>query len=647
MRQLYIDGKPAVIKSGTSFKFHRENTYFTDAEDYTLDVELPLKGCSENIEIFSALHRPEASLVHLIGKKYPFRFVAPPLDIEGSAIVTEVNEAEVKIQLLAGSSVLNFDKTDALGHDIYIDELDLGCAYDVSLKDIYTEANKSIYPSYYLWKELVIALNNGTNGVDMYATFDNSKDGCVTFTVYSETTEHTANKKFYLERVITSDAGVEYEEKLYLKSHNNLSGPPYDSVYIAAQPYLLLILERVLKCIGYNLNPNNDIAKSWQKDIFIANVRNEYQYSKILPHWTVSEFLKEISLFCGVMFVTEGNTVNAVRKSDYYGDESRAVHIKEIIDEYSTVISEEEEGSDDPRTGNVGYDFENIDPMLQLPDEVWEKATIIEPFSSDTVLAQWISMNIPETDRSKSNWLFTGGKKTFAFIQDYNGSFGLAEVDMCGNLIRNGRRDVDITLRIVPATMRKYTIDYKYYLSGMKKDRIAIAMLSTQAARDKLIDSYSVNDAINPNVEQEEEAYSKPERIEVALNSGATKRFGYYDDNGNEAWATIPMAIGIPYYRDDNEVFFTEVWTDSGSHDHKHLLLKEGISSGMYDILTQGKKIDTMCRHTFEFLDDVDMNPKDVFIIRNRKYACEKIEYNIDDNGISPIKRGYFYEIND
>ena len=104
MRQLYIDGKPAVIKSGSSFKFYRENIYFTEAEDYTLDVTLPLRGCSENLAIFSAIHRPEMSAVHLIGKKYPFHFIAPPLDIEGSAIVTEINETDVKVQLLAGST---------------------------------------------------------------------------------------------------------------------------------------------------------------------------------------------------------------------------------------------------------------------------------------------------------------------------------------------------------------------------------------------------------------------------------------------------------------------------------------------------------------------------------------------------------------
>ena len=67
----------------------------------------------------------------------------------------------------------------------------------------------------------------------------------------------------------------------------------------------------------------------------------------------------------------------------------------------------------------------------------------------------------------------------------------------------------------------------------------------------------------------------------------------------------------------------------------------------MYQIINSGKKVDTRCRHTFEFLDKVEADTKDIFIIRNRQYACEKIEYSISDRGVEPLKRGYFYEIND
>ena len=77
----------------------------------------------------------------------------------------------------------------------------------------------------------------------------------------------------------------------------------------------------------------------------------------------------------------------------------------------------------------------------------------------------------------------------------------------------------------------------------------------------------------------------------------------------------------------------------------KSFMLKEG--SPMYDILSSGKRIDTRLKRSFQFLYNNDLDPKSVYIIRGRKYACQKIEYTCEDEGVSPIKRGYFYEIND
>lgn len=625
MKQLYIDGKPAVIKNGSTFKFYRENIYFTDAEDYTFDVVLPLRGCPENIDIFSAIHRPEMSAVHLVGKKYPFHFIAPPLDIEGSAIVTEVNDIEVKVQLLAGSSVLNFDKTDALGRDIYIDELELGAAYDITYPGIkYDGAGRGT-----LWGKIA------SDESKLHSTYDNSSDKCVCFPVYSETSETVVNIHDY-----ENITGRGQEASFNL-------GTSFQ--YFAAQPYLLLIIERVLNAIGYKLNPDNAIAHSWQRNIFIANARNEYRYNRILPHWTVSEFLKEVSMFCGVIFVTEGDTVNAIRKADYYADITNYVVLSEVVDEYSTEISEEEEGSGDPRTGNVGYDFASIDPMLQLPDEVWEKAQLVE-LDKDTLITQWASGK----DTSKSLWLFTDTTKdagrVFAYMQEGESWFP-CEVDQAGPIIRGDKhnRDIDVLLRIVPSMMTMQPIDYVYATErGRNTEQAAfyIPMLKMDAAIDKALDTYSVNAAINPNVEEDENEYSKPERIEVALFDGSTKKMPTYTDpTGAAVDIIIPLATGIPYAREKGKVAFQTLF--SGSNTHERLLLKQDIEGGLYQIITSGKKVDTRCRRIFEFLDKVEADTKDIFIIRNRQYACEKIEYSINDRGVEPLKRGYFYEIND
>lgn len=618
MRQLYIDGKPAVIKSGSSFKFYRENIYFTEAEDYTLDVTLPLQGCPENLDIFTAIHRPEMSLVHLIGKKYPFHFISPPLDISGSAIVTEVNEKEVKVQLLAGATGLDLE---TIGKDIYIDELDLGKAFDV------THPGLSVYDG---------PIHSGFYGAqvpDIKAVYESNPNKCVFFPVYSEGSDIIVNKHRagYGERNgFSFTCGTDYEE-------------------FSAQPYLLLIIERVLNAIGYELDPNNAIAKSWQRNIFIANGRNEFKYANILPHWTVSEFLKEISLFCGVNFTVDGNVVSAIRRSDYYTDEGEYVPIENVIDEFTVDIEDEAEGSKDTTTGNVGYDFENIDPMLLLPEDVWQKAVVVGPFPDYSSMEEYANT----LDRSKSLWLFTvsSNHKVYAFVEEESG-FHLSEVDMIGSIIRNDRyRKIDVSLRIIPAQTTYQLVGYNYTREdgrrGSVDNAFYVPMLTTPQAIDKRPDYFSVNDAINHRTESSPEP-SRPDRLEVALYDGKIKFLGYYTDpTGASIDVIIPFSLGIPYARGYDSsgslnAHYNSFHNDKGSE--KSLMLKEG--TPMFNILSSGEGIDTRVKHCFQFMDDIGPNPKDIFIVRGRKYACQKIEYTCEDEGVSPIKRGYFYEIN-
>lgn len=632
MIQLYIENKPAVIKSGSSFKFYRENIYFTEAEDYTLDVTLPLQGCPENLAIFSAIHRPEMSAVPLIGKKYPFHFIAPPLDISGSAIVTEINELEVKVQLLAGANII--DDTSTLGNGIYIDELDLGKAFDVSYTGTQYDGNGKGALSFTLDKKPTL----------FHSVYDESIDKCVCFPVYSEGSDVVVNSHYYW--------GYQYSNKHY-------GIRPYFFEKFSAQPYLLLIVERVLNAIGYELDENNAIAKSWQRNIFIVNGRNEYRYNKILPHWTVSEFLKEVGLLCGVHFTVQGNKVNAIRKKQHYEDEEDVVHITDVIDEYSAEIYDEADSNEYQKTNNVGYDFEDIDPMLQLPDEVWENANVIESFSDENSMRQYAG----SYDSSKSNWLLSERKNhgVYAFMRDTDDSWLLCEVDQAGSLIREGNngRNIDVSLRIVPAKMIMKPVHYGYYwktgqMDMTIKNAFYVPMLMISGTIDSKPSTYSINDAINPNSDSNDDGSNvSVERIEVALFDNGVRSLGNYSftkDKEDYSATTevvtdsisIPLATGIPYTREDG-VYFTELFTDKLTH--KSLLFKEGTQ--MYETFNYGDRIDTRCKHIYQFLDNIDPNPKNIFNIRGRKYACQKIEYTVEEQGLSPIKRGYFYEIND
>ena len=50
-------------------------------------------------------------------------------------------------------------------------------------------------------------------------------------------------------------------------------------------------------------------------------------------------------------------------------------------------------------------------------------------------------------------------------------------------------------------------------------------------------------------------------------------------------------------------------------------------------------------KYCVKFLADEMPDPTQVFIIRNKRFGCEKIEVQIDDRGLLQLMTGYFYEM--
>ena len=59
---LTINGQQAALKKGSSIEYVSENRIFTDADDYSMEIELPLADCPQNLDIFGMITRkPTAS----------------------------------------------------------------------------------------------------------------------------------------------------------------------------------------------------------------------------------------------------------------------------------------------------------------------------------------------------------------------------------------------------------------------------------------------------------------------------------------------------------------------------------------------------------------------------------------------------------
>ena len=56
-------------------------------------------------------------------------------------------------------------------------------------------------------------------------------------------------------------------------------------------------------------------------------------------------------------------------------------------------------------------------------------------------------------------------------------------------------------------------------------------------------------------------------------------------------------------------------------------------------------RINKKCKYKIKFESDNIPDPKNIFIIRNKMFGCEKIEATIENDVLSRQMTGYFYEL--
>ena len=681
MFQLYIDDKPAVIKNGTTVKLTRENPFFTSSGDYTFDVVLPLTGCLKNLKIFGPVNFNAVSLKFLARKKYTFRLVTELLTLEGTAIVTNVTQDEVKVQLLAGNSALNFD---TLGEDgeKYIDDFDLGRAYG----DLWDRYHPDEEQTDVGTVRMLMSAPFTIEQTDKLLHGSVAETDCVCFPIFSDTDGMWANEHQYAFWGTTN--GEKWTDQLRTYRFKLLANQPYptprmfeyypntepydvqpplmnldQNFILSPQPYLCIIVERVLGALGYSLAPaDNALHQGWMGQVFIANARVTLHFAGCVPHWTVKELFTELRNLFGVIVLVEGKRARVVSRTTLYTSGS-TVEIHSATDERSTDIDTDGEQKE-TTSGNVGYAFTDIvDRQLAIGEEAYEKMDVRRVADADLVAA---FQSVSEEERAKSNILFyatTSGDRFGIFYNADAGNFSFPEVDHLGPLFRDEDFKVDTQLRIVPASMAEdkavlktkymeyivqgvpgyYTYDKLANVDDRPYDDFHVPYLITadtlQASSKTLFNLQTYIESEEDTTQDEAE---KQEVMEVAGNCGSVFTQSFQPNKVNEPdlfyTVNLPYPVGVPYYRsraDDSIVHVPDCM--------QFLLHYPGSPVNL--CLTAGNlNIDTRVVRQISFTDRAT-DPNRVYLINGRKYLCQKIEITLDDQGVQPLKKGYFFEV--
>lgn len=646
--QLTINNQIAEIKKGTTIKLTRVNPYFADQGDYTLEVQLPLRGCPTNLAIFGPRNHPATTQYPHIGEQYTMQLIAPPLQLEGTATVTSITETEVKVQLKAGvkASPLNNDTT-------YIDELPLGNAWDgfgsvqnaghvySSGTDVRTQI--IIFSSY-----MFSTFQRTTTHVWQAAYGTYGQTDAICLPIYSSTDDIIANP---MDMITTSP------------SLGNGIGSIND-ITLAPCPYLLDITARIFKCLGFTPRDWKQYTENpLTRGIYIANTRQTLQRAAMLPHWTVKEYLNELQNLLGCVFTFNGRYVDMYTRQHFYTEPRKPITITQVSDAHTINISTDPE-AETTANGNVDYDYPNISPMLRLPDEVWENATILPTATYEEAKNHYDQLTDYYKKQSPYLYTVTPTNRAYAILITDLDTPVLSEVDQFAPLMRTTDREQMTKLRITPANML-LTDPYIATNHGQLKDPTTGRCYPIIAVADTILTKsniYSVNNAINPpETDTTDTTTEAKDHIDIAWYNGESDTFYQEyipgpDGSINKYFNISLCPIAIPYTiasdgpRHIPATLQTRAETFPTPEGPFALTTKGPTETrakygNIGQLLTTAPTIDTRIELQAQFTDTINPDPTQSYLIGSRRYACARLEITIDQNGIQPLKQAYLYEI--
>ena len=651
MIQLFLNEQEVVVQPNSSIKLVKENPLLTKSGSSTFNISIPMR-IEQNVKVLGHLnrvdylHRPVTFTAKLVCDNITL--------ITGEAVVTEVTEELVKVQILGGTSLMNFyNKTEKL----YIDELDLGkwgysyTGIDAAKTRSYTFFYTSVWTEY---KRIMSQQGDDKAQEYLISTLFGGSDW-VAFPIYNETSEIMCNDWIFHVHW-KNNMWVYGKNGLYLEPRNNIDGSypngGYPQVRFAVQPYLLPMIKRVFQALGYSVDMTSVENNELFKKIFIASAHEYSSRNKSLPHWTVKEFITQLEYFLGVVFVCDEDTksITIIRRADYV--QKNQYVIKDTVNEF-TISADDDENILLSKV-NVGY--AEVDKYAKL--EPWILENAMQKHYADSVEM------LNDIFNFKSYSDYYNEYKGHLLFMDNTGDIYIAKAPDGENWISNtsivhyfrdrivkSDNNIDVELKIVPVRIYQRGLS-SYYTDVDNKDMHFDSVSGW---------SYYMSSPDHP-VRSWEEHVTTDEKIitdiDMAISSDETFSESSRDDflrvaiNGN-AW-TLHVLKGTDTGKDYSKYpkpFVCSFGEYNFDAEMKPTLLGLNLFTGnsqkslATEVFDSEPKINTDVLYCIKFITSKLLNVDYKFIIRNQTYICKKLEYQAKESGLEKIVTGYFYRL--
>lgn len=627
MTQLFIDGQEIVLPEDFSCKSISENPIFTKSGDYTLNITLSLLNpvnskMFKHVNRINSLSRFENRTAILVSDN--------DVIIKGKEVVLQFTNISVDIQIVAGNSSLNY----LIGNNLNLRDLDLGIATITksqiisNLKQDYPLVDFQILPFYdpinkFVGNRYTFAYDSANNWGLKYA-YDGS----------------TVSSLFLKEDETQFFEYFEYWPYMrYPTSYENYR----------PQPYLGAIIKKLFHALGYELNNAIDQHPVFRY-AYIVHSNDTLEFAKMLPSWTVSKFLEEIeSIFDCTLVVDNNNmTANIIFNHDYYVDATENNLI--MLDDFEVIVNDNDEKMSSEMNikynlpDSLYYKYQDIPESLikDLPvisiSESTDKASI-EKIAND------ISLKTVDAVKKGTHPIYKS--LSMQFIEYVENNKVIAKtVNDYKPLINNDTDDFDRELDIIPAEFYVKPWNMFDFDSGNK-----LLYMSWQLPVAKSIDppvisegedltSPMIQDVIGEN-HYSDESKSNSQQITLAFYKSNYNLV--YDDGLPQPASNTSMPFSFVRSISERVKYSDKKFHFYDSYNGRYV---NPLSLNFLDneIYSKSDKIDRSTVYKIRFLsNNLKLNPKDIFIINNRKFYCRKLERNITIDGFDEIIEGEFY----
>lgn len=615
-----INGHKAYPISTSSIKVTYANQYVTDDGEYTYDITFPM-NILENRVIFKNVSRLEVK--KNVAKYDDCKlFCNSQLIMSGVGTILSANEKEIKLQIVGGKSRIKFN--DRMTKH-YIDEIPFGTADK---------------PGYTVDKGWSQGFKDLQKINDIYRLDeDKSKflgvEGKWCFMpVRDETNDLIANF-----------VGVDRTKQFI--GYN----APY-IVNLAVQPNLMYIFRKVVEYEGYTLKRNDFDCKPWNL-LYIASAYKTRELCKALPHWSSYTFIEEFRKLFNATIVFDDilKTCSVINASELATADSIEI---EPLDEYTTDYDEDGSFSTSS-TANLEYNLGNSanrDNYEVISKKVFDNFEIVHSKELMGANKQFASTTLSWSEKQKRQTIIENFGNYYVYMVDENDNKSWKPVGIWSPLIRDSSSDDFIDLNISPVAQVVENINFK---SGLLEDkyyerRCLLSMPNDKESDSKEYDvdddgySYtSVQDALD-----DESALDKSEDEQECMNiffilpgrvqstDGSTTKLSWVGEKSR--WPQFLTDYRI------NEGFRLGIAHFEDKYFSLSLCMKSEFGTTSLGTLhASGLKIDNKNCMEVKFRSDDIPDPSKIYIIRNKRFVCEKIEMEVKDDAIEPVYTGYFY----